>query len=549
LSTPIELTAVAVFFFVVVSAYYRLRVGVNFDDEAYYAVLTQRFALGDRPYVDEINLRQSAALLTAPFYWAYLEISGSTDGVVYFLRQMFFALQFVVALAVFAVTRTRLRLAEALLAAAVPMAFIPFAIPACGYNNLGSLLFTLGTCAGLVGILRPGPLWTLVVAGGVHALACVAYLPLIVPVAVSALCATAATSRDRALRATGAYVLGIAAVGGCFAFLIGPDLISGLPSALEYERMFTADRNLDKLGRVMSWMVRLAPGGLLGLPALGVSLLLANRVRGIRHLLPLLVVPLLWWFLNPPPEFGGLLRPDTLSLHVSVYLGILTGFFLLFWPPQGAKPLFLWGWLPSMVAGVVTGVSSDNLGSMNVGVGMFAAATLLPLTAIPVSESETAGSTRRLPGIFALALVPLMLVKLNETTYFDGPVKDQTSLVKVGPFRGMYTLPERETLATSLVKEIRPLYKPGERMLVFFDLPAAYLVVPTRPAIQTSWTYHLAIIPPLLPYYDRHRTGDGLVVVVNGRSGRSRELENLTEDPSRLLKDVGWIRIYREPPP
>ena len=34
LSTPIELTAVAVFFFVVVSAYYRLRVGVNFDDEA-----------------------------------------------------------------------------------------------------------------------------------------------------------------------------------------------------------------------------------------------------------------------------------------------------------------------------------------------------------------------------------------------------------------------------------------------------------------------------------------------------------------------------------
>jgi hypothetical protein len=37
--------------------------------------------------------------------------------------------------------------------------------------------------------------------------------------------------------------------------------------------------------------------------------------------------------------------------------------------------------------------------------------------------------------------------------------------------------------------------------------------------------------------------------VITGNTGTSAELEALVEVPERLLKDKGWFKIYREPPP
>jgi len=193
-----KILAVGVFLYTFCLAYYRIRFGVDFTDEAYYAVLTQRFALGDTPFVDEFNLRQAAAVLLVPSYKLYLQIVGSTDGIILFLRHHYFFLQCLTAWGVFRLLRIGTRFSFALIGAAIPLAFIPLGVPAPGYNNLGALFWALGTCLALTGVLA-NHRRDLIGAGAVHALACVAYPPLVIAVAgiMFALFRQAAHTRPR----------------------------------------------------------------------------------------------------------------------------------------------------------------------------------------------------------------------------------------------------------------------------------------------------------------------------------------------------------------
>ena len=64
----------------------RLPYGVNLTDEAFYVALPYRFWLGDRPFVDEVLVFQTAALMTEPLVAAFLALRGGTDGLMGFAR-------------------------------------------------------------------------------------------------------------------------------------------------------------------------------------------------------------------------------------------------------------------------------------------------------------------------------------------------------------------------------------------------------------------------------------------------------------------------------
>ncbi len=536
--------------FVLCASFVRLHYGVDFTDESFSAVITQRFALGDLPFVDEINLRQCASLLTVPFYWLFLKLNSSTDGVVLFLRETYLGLQMGVAAAVYQVVRTRRSPAVALLAAAVPIVFIPFSIPTSTYNSLGAQLFALGLCLGLKRVLVPGPASTFVAAGACHLLACIAYPPMVVSVGAMAVATPACAGRKPAA----AYLAGLAAVGLVFAAVVGPGLVQGFQHAMQYEQMLTRPRDLGKLGGIVLSMLVIAP---LALPALFAAWVAGRRLPSARpFLLPLLVLPTLWWFSRLRPEQRGLTFDFTLSLHIFIGLGLLTGFFLLLWPTPERRRLLLWAWLPTLLNGFVVALASDNLGCMSLGVGLFPAAVLLPL-----AVSEEAADAMLTWATFAM--VPLVLLTLNfQASYWEGPVLAQSTLVRSGPFAGLRTYARKAADAETIARAIRSVYIPGQRMLVFVGLPGAYLSVPARPALQTSWTDARTIMAPLLPYYDEKRTGQGLVVVIadqshetdNGIELRARTvstpaLEARLTRPDHLLVDGGWFRIYRELPP
>jgi hypothetical protein len=534
-------------------AFHRLRFGVTFADEPFYAVVTQRYALGDRPYIDEVNLRQTASLLTVPLYWLHLKVAG-TSGIVYFLRLVYFAVQCLVAAAAFRLVRARLGLSYALVAAAAPLAFVPFAIPAGSYNSWGALLFALGMCLALRGVLAPGPRRPLVLAGVAHGLACVAYPPLAAPVlvigAVTPFVLPVEPGRRR-WRAALPYAAGVAGVGAVFLAFLAPSIARGFAKAMQYEGMLTRPRTGEKLQQIVEACVRLAPGSPTTPVSLAVAWLLARRFPAVRRtLVALLVFPIAWWFAEARPAHE--LPAHVLSLHVALYVGLLGGFFLLL-PRTRApvRPLLLVAWLPAVLAGLAMAMSSDNVGCMNAGLGLFAGAVVFPLMAVPGCEPDAASTPLgRLPVLAGLALVPLSMLHVSYGgTYWDGPVSAQTTRVRIGPFRGLHTLPGKAAQAEELTREIRAHAKPGQRMLVFYETPAAYLVVPARPALPTSWTDRRARLSAYLPYYHAHRTGEGLVVRIMNSHGVSPELEALVEVPGRLLKDAGWFRLYREPPP
>ncbi len=529
-------------------AYERLRYGVNFTDEAYYAVLAQRFALGDQPYIDEVNLRQSAALLTAPFYALYLSIRGSTDGVVYFLRHLFFLLQCLVALAAFRLVRLAKpdgSKSAAFLAAALPLTYIPFSIPACGYNNLGAFFFALGSLIGLQRVLSDVSPRVMTFSGCAHGLGIIAYPPMILPVLVfHGAVAWQRGDGDARARVTSlkASFAGLFMVGIPFLLHAGSGLVTGIPRAFAYERMFTRPRDLHKVldvaigGWRQSWPV---------LIVIAASTLAGWRsTPGRKHaLIAVMIVSTLWWFWFPRAGHFLFTMPHDLSSNVIIGLAFLSGALLLFQPAESRRTLFACALLPSLLAGALIAMASDA-GWTNSALGLFSAATILPLLVACVG-----GTVRdRFPAFLALALIPLALTKMNywATFSFDGSTFRQTRQVAVGPYLGLYTTPSKAAHTEELTSVMRTLARPGERILVAYD-PGPYLCQAVRPGLETAWTDDRAHLDKLLPYYHSKRSGEGIVLLM-GKHSVSRLLENLVEAPERLLWESGPVRIYREPP-
>ena len=80
-------TTIAVGAVVVALLIRRLRFGVDLTDEAFYVAMPYRFFVGDQPFVDEILIQQTAALMSYPLVAGFVETTGGTDGIVLFLRQ------------------------------------------------------------------------------------------------------------------------------------------------------------------------------------------------------------------------------------------------------------------------------------------------------------------------------------------------------------------------------------------------------------------------------------------------------------------------------
>ncbi|MBX3203331.1 MAG: hypothetical protein KF894_34725 [Labilithrix sp.] len=552
---------------VIVASFWRLRFGVDFTDEAFYAAITQRYALGDVPYLDEYNLRQTASMLTVPPYWLFLKLKGSTDGAVYFLRVVYFAVQLGTAWTVYRFAQKRLPRSFATIAATLPIVFIPFGIPTCSYNTLCAMLFAAGAFTGLSALLDDPRPRTFVASGVIHGLACVAYPPVTLPVLLFAAMtrlawvdeagvpATDGEDRGRAARARRwmpflRYMLGLSAVGLVLAAFLVPGLVNhGIRQALTYEHMTTQVRSLDKAKDVINAALTTSvPGGPSWFATLGVCGLIAKQYPKLRkYVLGGIVLWLAHVYLNVQPGYPA----SANSIYLNIYLGLLVAFFLFFveWKREG-RVLLLAGWIPSAFAGFITAFATSNPGCVNGAMGLFAAACLAMVVAPIGADVTSLPPLGRLIGVLVMSALPLSTVSVNlTTTYRSGEIATHTARVKTGPYKGIWSAPATVQRAEAMTRDVRDTIGDAERMLVYYDFPAPYLAAMARPAMPTVWTDTRAKIHLLLPYYQQHRTGNGIVFVVNGMANFCPELEAMVHQPDRLLKNGGWYRIYREPPP
>ncbi|MBQ9505918.1 MAG: hypothetical protein IJR51_02065 [Clostridia bacterium] len=71
------------------------RYGFGVADEAFYYTIPQRLLNGDRLLVEEWNLTQFASLFSFIPYWLYVTVTGSTEGLILYMRYVFIAVDIV----------------------------------------------------------------------------------------------------------------------------------------------------------------------------------------------------------------------------------------------------------------------------------------------------------------------------------------------------------------------------------------------------------------------------------------------------------------------
>jgi hypothetical protein len=466
--------------------YARLYFGVDLDDEAFHVVVPYRYALGARPFVDEVNLSQiGAGLVAYPLVAAYYHLIG-LDGIVLFSRHMYLLFAIFVTAALFFSLRTLVRRPLLVLPISLlALAFIPQNTPSLNYNSLGNGLFAAGCFLG-VADLRSHRRRYVLLAGVAHGVAMFCYPPLALPVAVYAAAYYVLSSRSGS--ALIPYVATAAMGGIAWIVVLLSDGVDTARDALTLAGRLAEERDtgIDRAVGVMrdaAANFALAP---LALGALTGAMLLRDRrpnaAVGLLAIVPLLAVPA---------------RPVDLALpgasvHFIANLGVLALPLFYFLREHALCRWLLVGvWIPGFVAGSTISWSTFDPGGHQ-GLGFFGAAIatvlLLALSICRVIRQHQARVFSKLaPFLPVLAALAALVALQYATASHDGRPPTLTSRIDGGAYSGLMTRPENARFLRSLTRDLERIVQPECTTLFYYGLPAGYLLVPAVPATNTAF--------------------------------------------------------------
>lgn len=479
--------ASAVVLLTVLATSWRFRRGIDFTDEAFYLAIPLRFVLGDRPFVDELNVAQTTGILLYPFVQLHYWLHGTT-GIFLCVRLLYLVCFGLVAASVYRLAKTRLPIHVAMLTGATCITFVPYGLPGLSYNTVSAGMLTVGlatTTRALLTTYRVDKFWrdSFYWGGAALAVAAFAY-PSLVPVAIAAALTVFALAGEHRRSA----FMRVAAGGASFALLVLPLFAwageSHLREVIAYS-LSSDSSNPNRLSLLWNEFLRQhtefprAHLMVIGLVALG-------RIR------PVLALPFAPWM--------PLLAETTSVTGMLTQMAYVTSFALL-------GPVFAFGlrdkrtawiltcnaWFPSALAGALTGWSSGN-GAIASAVGFFPAAmvsgVLLALWVRELAQPMAAGWVRALSGYAPLVLLASMLKFLlsNDAVYRDGDLAELTAEVTHGPYKGLLTTPERKRLLGEMTTDIRT-YTRTERALYYHDFTAGYLIAAQRPLVASVWVF------------------------------------------------------------
>ncbi len=571
-------SAVAVAVFLVAAlglSWWRLFRGADLLDESFSVLVPWRWALGDRPFVDEQNLTQSAGLLAYPFVKLFALVRGeNVAGLVLYERHLYLALAVVVAACVFGLARRSLPASLAALVGAPFVTIVLFETPQLTANTLGALLLVAGAALGAVAVLG-GSRWYALAAGAVFGLACVGYptVLLMAPFVAIFLAFSVGEravlmvaqgsflhppdkesepSGRRAWRALSAWALGgalvIVPVAGLMLALAGR---SNLKRSWEYT--IGLARHMDQLGGASKAVeVSGAFAGLLldqwYIVAVAVLSLLLFRVRpGVGRWL-LLLTPLALW-----------LTATTSSLHAAgavIVYALAAPYLFLFVPAErredGAR-LLLWIWAPALLVGAMTAyTSADGFVHSAVGLlpGVVASGLFLAWGLAPLRRDRGAAW----PVLAGLAGIVVVTLAFQLQFQFGGAGwSDLSARMASGPWQGIAVTPPQRAGLDRFAADLASEARPGDQLLVYPEGAAYYLYWPGEIAANTYQLYVADAQAPLpkatISYYRRHREAPTLVVHLTETAGKSAA--DLTAESGGLeyppVLVAPWYAIQRKP--
>lgn len=558
--------------------WWRLFRGADLIHEAFSVVIPWRWTLGDRPFVDEQNLIQTAGLLSYPFFKLYAVLGGGdVSGVVLYGRHLYLVLAVLAAGAVFLFARRVLPGAPAALVSAPVVTVVLFQTPQLTANTFCALLLTAGAALGGVTVTG-GARGYLLAAGLVFGLACVAYptVLLLAPflavflafsvghravtmIAEGSYLHPPAREREptgpRAWRAVSTWSLGgaLAVVPACVLIVT----LAGRANLLRcWEYTIDMARRLDQLGgtskaaEIAGSFFSLVSGQWYVVAAALFSYIVFRRRPGAGRWLLFLTPASLW------------LTATTSSLHAAgavIVYALAAPYLYLFVPKErrvdGAR-LLLWVWGPAVLVGAMTAYTSgDGLTHSAVGLfpGIVASGLFLAWGLQPLARGRRHGFAWPAPaGLAAVVAVTLLF----QVQFQQGAATwdDLSARMPSGPWKGItVTAAQRERLerfSSDLAAESRL----GDRLLAYPWGAACYLGWPGEIAANT---YQLVVPGPeaslpeaTVSYYRRHREVPTLVAHLLDTGGRSgAELRAASGGLGYpAVRVAPWYALQRKPP-
>jgi len=516
---------------------HRMRFSADLSDETFSIALPYRFALGDRPFIDEVSTAQTAGVLLLPFVWLFVKLTGGSAGIVLFVRFVHLFIKAIAAMAVHSAVRGWMSAPSALAVSLVPFAFVPHSIPNVGYNVLGMTLLVIGsfTSAGAIAIVdRKARSRGLALAGFAYGLATFAYPPLAPAAIVATLMLVGCCPTDR-LRAALAFV-----VGGVLSLVILlPVLVPAGPKGILDSFRFGSElvpRQPAKLEAIVMELWHSAPNLLVGATALLAFVGFARRRTLTMLIVPVVVVVTIFWFQDDAPTARGAMRlvsytaliAPALLFTVRSHERALRGGLLIV--------------VPSLVAGLATAFASSN-GTDNGAIGFEPASVLF--AALAVVALERAYAERLWTLVPPLVLTMTLVLRSYQFVYRDAPMEALTTLVRSGPFRGIRTTAQHAAVFADLEAIMRKYDRPEGRLLVVYEHPGCYLFSRMRPSSNTVWPLSYFGQAELLAYWRQHVTGKGIVVMVG--APQRNVVDPIVAVPERQLEQRRPFTVYAEP--
>ena len=524
---------------------YRLQLGLHFEDESCYIAEPLRFILGDRFFVDDLDVRQPSALLLIPFVWLYVSVTGGTDGIMLCMRGLFLLFGLGIAGVVLHVLRGQLPGIAAGFTALTCAVYAPYNIFNLSYNSMGSGFLVVGTLLGIAvvtGTRRPR--LHLLLSGTALGLAAVSYPTLSgVAAGFSALLAWSLPRTRR--RDLLVFVLGAAIVALPFAGLLLHVGLNPLRETFDFTRAWGAAFGSEHLGgvgklRLLRSQLPLLSLALVLAPVLSAILLVLGRLTPAAAvaLAPLLAVPA---FISRLPDYVA-------SMGFVIVFGLLApGFCWALWNRPFVRALFLLGWLPSLAAGMTTAWSSSN-GMVNAAIGLLPACLISNVVIVLwASERANVRGGRLLRGI-AMATPVVTVFGLvycqyaGRAVYLDDPVSELHFTVKEGPFRGIVTGERKFTILTHLAADLPKLVNPDGKILCYPHFAAGYLMTSMRPASPYCWVG--GVYARHARWYAERATPDDVIVRLKLPSRGIQRLDAVALPRHRLLIDRPEYAIY-----
>lgn len=470
---------------------YRAFFGIEFGDEAAYLAIPLQFARGAIPFLDETSLLQLAGVLLYPFVKVFLIFSPRQEAIVLFGRLLFLLGWATAWLLIERLLRASAHFSRGFSkptiawAALVWLPFTPNNVLGLCYNSFGLLFLALGLAAAWRYHRNWGPgAWQLSCYLSFATWCYPSYATILIPYLLAWWWAQGSDRRR--------WVTPLL-LGSLPLFLLGAGLatLAGGKSFVTTFQGFTGQGNELALVRLWSMLKLLIPAaGPYRLLPLLISAAIVLRIASKK------------WE-RPAAYAGGLfaIAIAVLLATANYFGGIHLGYSIVtravFWLPLVVvafpirSPSAFLGvvWLPCLMAGLVASMSS-TFDEKNFGLGV--GPSLFFLVAwigqwIEERYETLEPKMRVLTPAIAIALGAMLArADLFGSFFWDDPYSKLTHQMKRGPYRYLYTSPEKGAFLERISANVDTTVPDGS-WVTFLLMPGGLLQKPLRNAAASVW--------------------------------------------------------------